>query len=138
MTTGEPGSEDSGEVPAREEAPPGGGGTWSPRRSLGARLVLYLLPVAVLPAFLYWLVVDRETDRNERQLLETLLADAQRQEAQALRAEADDAVRVVGDAARKLATIVRRAAVETARARSRRGRIPNVPPRSSWRRPGRR
>jgi signal transduction histidine kinase/HAMP domain-containing protein len=78
--------------------------------------VLYLLPVAVVPALVYWVLVDRETDRNEKQLLETLLADAHRQESQTLRLEADDAVRVLGDAARTLATIARRAGVETARA----------------------
>ena len=53
MTTGPPATEDSGDIPAREEAPAGGRGTWNPRRSLGARLVLYLLPVAVLPALAY-------------------------------------------------------------------------------------
>ncbi len=116
MNAETPGIEDSGALPVREAAPQEARGAWSPRRSLGARLVLYLLPVAVVPALVYWLLVDRETDRNEQQMLQTLLADAHRHEAQTLRDEADDAVRSIGDFARKLETIVRRAGVETARA----------------------
>jgi len=111
-----PGIEDSGDLPVREAAPQEARRAWSPRRSLGARLVLYLLPVAVLPALVYWLLVDRETDRGEKQLLETLLADAHRQEVQVLRDEADDSARAISDFARKLETIVRRAGVEAARA----------------------
>lgn len=116
MNTEKPGIEDSGAAPARGAAPHEARGVWSPRRSLGARLVLYLLPVAVVPALVYWLLVDRETDRSERQMLETLLADAHRHEALTLRDEADGAVRSIGDFVRKLETIVRRAGVETARA----------------------
>jgi signal transduction histidine kinase/HAMP domain-containing protein len=108
--------EDSGALPVRDEAPREARWGGNPRRSLGARLVLYLLPVAVVPALVYWLLVDRETDQGEKQLLETLLADAHRQEVQVLRDEADDSVRTIGDFVRKLETIVRRAGVETARA----------------------
>ena len=116
MSSGAAGIEESGGVPGREEPPARPRDAWNPRRSLGARLVLYLVPVAVVPALLYWVAVDRETDRNEQRLLETLLADAHRQEAQSLREEADDAVRSIGDTAEKLVAIVRRAGVETARA----------------------
>lgn len=116
MSTGKPGTGDASGVLAREEPPARTRDAWNPRRSLGARLVLYLLPVAVLPALVYWLLVDRETDRSEERLLNTLLADAHRQEEQSLRAEADDAVRGIADSAQKLVTIVRRAGVETARA----------------------
>ncbi len=116
MSSATPGIEDSGAAPGREEPPARPRDAWNPRRSLGARLVLYLVPVAVVPALLYWLAVDREHERNEQHLLETLLADAHRHEAQALREEADDAALSIGDAAQKLVTIVRQAAVETARA----------------------
>ncbi len=116
MSAGEPASEDSGGVLVRRDSPGGWRDAWDPRRSLGARLVLWLLPVAVVPALVYWLLVDRETGRSEQKLLETLLADAHRQEAQSLRDDADDEARVISDATRKLATIVRRAGVETARA----------------------
>jgi signal transduction histidine kinase len=108
------GDSDTGLV--REEPPARARDAWSPRRSLGARLALYLVPVAVVPALIYWVLVDRETDAGERRLFEALAADAHRQEAQALREGADDAVRMVGEAAKRLATIARRAAVETARA----------------------
>ena len=116
MSAEKPEIEDSGALPVREEAPQEARGGGDPRRSLGARLVLYLLPVAVVPALVYWVLVDRETDRGEKQLLETLLADAHRQEVQVLRDEADDSVRAIGDFVRKLESIVRRAGVETARA----------------------
>jgi signal transduction histidine kinase/HAMP domain-containing protein len=108
------GDSDTGLV--REEPLARARDAWSPRRSLGARLALYLVPVVVVPALIYWVLVDRETNAGEQRLLEALVADAHRQEAQALREEADDAVRVIGDATRRLATIARRAAVETARA----------------------
>ncbi|HEY3348505.1 MAG TPA: HAMP domain-containing sensor histidine kinase [Thermoanaerobaculia bacterium] len=116
MSAGQPRIEDSGDVHAREEAALGGRGTWSPRRSLGARLVLYLLPVAVLPALVYWLLVDRQRDRDEQQLLETLLADARRQETRALHEEASDAVRTISDSAGRLVTLVRRVGLEAGRA----------------------
>ena len=116
MSAEKPGIEDSGALPVREEAPQEARGGGNPRRSLGARLVLYLLPVAVVPALVYWLLVDQETDRGEKQLLDTLLADAHQQEVQVLRDEADDSVRAIGDFARKLESIVRRAGVEAARA----------------------
>ena len=116
MNIGKPGiwASDGGLV--RDEPPALARDAWSPRRSLGARLALYLVPVAVIPALIYWVLVDRETDAAEQRLLEALVADAHRQEERALRGEADDKVRVIGDATRRLETIARRAAVETARA----------------------
>jgi signal transduction histidine kinase/HAMP domain-containing protein len=116
VSAGRPGSDDATGGGVREEPSFEPQDAWNPRRSLGARLVLYLVPVAVIPALVYWLAVDRETDRGEQQLLETLLADANRQELQVAREETDDAVREIGDYAQKLATIARRAGVETARA----------------------
>ena len=107
-------SDDSGGTAAREDLGPAASVTWSPRRSLGARLVLYLLPVAVVPALVYWLAVDRETDRGEQRLFETLVADAHRQEARLLRESAESAVRSIESASDKLAGIVRSAAAETA------------------------
>ncbi len=116
MSGGQPGNDDASGGGVREEPPPEPRETWNPRRSLGARLVLYLVPVAVVPALVYWLAVDRETDRGERDLLATLLADAHRQELQSAREEADDSVRGIQDYAQQLVTIVRQAGVETARA----------------------
>ena len=119
------GDSDTGLV--RDDPPARARDAWLPRRSLGARLALYLVPVALVPALIYWLLVDRATDGSEQRLLEALVADAHRQEAQALREDADDAVRVIGGAARNLETIARRAAVETARALEA-GPEPDVPP----------
>ena len=115
MSAGEPGEETSGRLPYGEDSPRTKD-AWNPRRSLGARLGLYLVPVAVIPALVYWLAVDRETDRSEERLLETMLADAHRQEAKSLRDDADDAVRTIEFTAKGLVTIVRHAGVETARA----------------------
>ena len=126
VSSGRPGTEDSGDVSARDEAPHEGGATWSPRRSLGARLVLYLLPVAVLPALVYWILVDRQRAGDEQQLLETLLADAHRQEARALREEANDAVRRISDTADGLVALVRRVGLEASRALEA-GPDPNLP-----------
>lgn len=114
MSVGKPGIGNSEGGLVRDEPPARARDAWSPRRSLGARLALYLVPVAVVPALIYWLLVDRATDGSEQRLLEALVADAHRQEAQALRGDADDAVRATGEAMRHLATIARRAAVETA------------------------
>ena len=116
MSAEKPGIEDSGSLPVREAAPQEARGAWSPRRSLGARLVLYLLPVAVVPVLVYWLAVDRETKRGEQRLHDTLLADAYRHEVTSLRKEVDNRAREIEGAARAVATVARRAGVETARA----------------------
>ncbi|MGZ6971054.1 MAG: hypothetical protein ACXVID_05270 [Thermoanaerobaculia bacterium] len=52
--SGVSGRPSSGETFALREA-----GAWNPRRSLVARLLWYVVPVALIPAAVYWVAADR-------------------------------------------------------------------------------
>ena len=91
-------------------------GGWSPRRSLAARLLWYVLPVALVPAAVYWVAGDRIGAEQQSTILSTLLADARRQEQETLSGQAADRVRRIGDDKRDVMDIARRAAVESAKA----------------------
>jgi hypothetical protein len=91
-------------------------GAWNPRRSLAARLLWYVVPVALVPAAVYWVIVDRIGAEQRESLLATLIIDARRHEAQTLSEEAADRVREIGDATRKVVSIARQAAAEAVRA----------------------
>ena len=53
---------------------------WSPRRSLAARFLWLLLPLALVPISLYWFLADREESRSERDIVGILLAEATQRE----------------------------------------------------------
>ncbi len=101
----------SGDAPALRDA-----GTWNPRRSLVARLLWYVVPVALVPAAVYWVIVDRIAAAQQESLLQTLITDARRHEARTLSEDAADRVRAITNAAGEVITIVRRAAEESRRA----------------------
>jgi len=105
------GHDRSGETEALRDA-----SAWNPRRSLAARLLWYVVPVALVPAAMYWVIVDRIGAEQRESLLATLIIDARRHEAQTLSEEAADRVREIGDATRKVVSIARQAAAEAVRA----------------------
>ncbi|HEX5854508.1 MAG TPA: hypothetical protein VFZ57_02720, partial [Thermoanaerobaculia bacterium] len=90
--------------------------SWSPRRSLAARLLWYVVPVALVPAAIYWVAGDRIGAEQQNTILSTLLVDARRQEKQTLADQAADRVRQIGDAKREVMDIARRAAAESSTA----------------------
>ncbi len=90
--------------------------SWSPRRSLAARLLWYVVPVALVPAVVYWVAGDRIGAEQQNTILSTLLVDARRHERQTLSDQAADRVRQIGDDKREVMDIARRAAVESSRA----------------------
>src|ERR1039457_5492633 len=89
---------------------------WNPRRSLGARLLWYVVPVALVPAAVYWVIGDRIGAEQRESLLATLIIDARRHEAKTLSEDAGDRVRAIGNAAGEVISIVRRSAEESRRA----------------------
>ena len=76
--------------------PFGSTGTWNPRRSLVARLLWYVVPVALVPAAVYWVIGDRIGAEQRESLLQTLIVDARRHEARTLSEDAADRVRAIG------------------------------------------
>ena len=66
---------------------------WSPRRSLTARFLWLLLPLALIPISLYWFLADREESRSEREVVRILLDQATERERVGLRSAADLRVR---------------------------------------------
>jgi signal transduction histidine kinase/HAMP domain-containing protein len=89
---------------------------WSPRRSLAARLLWYVVPVALVPAAVYWVAGDRIAAEQQNTILSTLLADASAHERQMLSDQAADRVRQIGDHKRDVMEIARRAAAEASQA----------------------
>ncbi|MGZ6970709.1 MAG: sensor histidine kinase [Thermoanaerobaculia bacterium] len=89
---------------------------WSPRRSLVARLLWYVVPVALVPAAVYWIIGDRIGAEQRESLLQTLTLDARRHEAQTLSEDAVDRVRAIESAAGEVISIVRRSGEEARRA----------------------
>ena len=100
-----------GETPASRES-----GTWNPQRSLVARLLWYVVPVALVPAAVYWAIGDRIAARQRESLLATLAIDARRHEARTLSEDAAERVRAIGNLEAEVISIVRRCAEESRRA----------------------
>ncbi|MFI5120253.1 MAG: ATP-binding protein [Thermoanaerobaculia bacterium] len=109
--SGDSGRARSGDTPTLRET-----GTWSPRRSLVARLLWYVVPVALVPAAVYWVIGDRIGAEQRESLLQTLILDERRHEARALSEDATERVRAIERAASEVIAIVRRAAEESRRA----------------------
>ncbi|MGZ5430016.1 MAG: ATP-binding protein [Thermoanaerobaculia bacterium] len=109
-------SEDSGRVRSGETEALRDAGAWNPRRSLAARLLWYVVPVALVPVAVYWVIGDRIGAEQRESLLQTLIVDARRREAQTLSEGAADRVREIGDATREVVSIARQAAAEGVRA----------------------
>jgi len=101
----------SGETQAVRDA-----GAWNPRRSLVARLLWYVVPVALVPAAVYWLSVDRIGREQQQSIRATLLSEARHHEEQALSEEAADRLRQIADATRNVVVIAHRAAEHARRA----------------------
>ncbi|HQR47280.1 MAG TPA: hypothetical protein PK598_14865, partial [Thermoanaerobaculia bacterium] len=92
-----PASRVSGEYPPAARLP-----WWSPRRSLAARFLWMLLPLALVPISLYWIVADREESRSEQEVVRILLQQANEGERASLSAAADARVRELGALAARL------------------------------------
>ena len=61
-----------------------GASAWSPRKSLVARLLWYVVPVAIVPAAFYWLAADRIGRELQQGIRARLLAEARLHEEQSL------------------------------------------------------
>ena len=92
-----------------------------------ARLLWYVVPVALVPAAVYWLAVDRIGREQQQSIRATLLNEARHHEEQTLSEEAADRIRQIADAARDVVAIAHRAA-EHARGALEDGPDPKLPP----------
>jgi signal transduction histidine kinase/HAMP domain-containing protein len=101
-------------------------GAWNPRRSLVARLLWYVVPVALVPAAVYWLAADRIGREQQESIRATLQREARQHEERALSEEAAERIRQIADAARDVVGIAQRAA-EHARRALEDGPDPNLP-----------
>jgi signal transduction histidine kinase/HAMP domain-containing protein len=81
-----------------------------------ARLLWYVVPVALIPAAVYWVAADRIGAEQQASILSTLLLNARRQEEQTLSREASDRARQISDAAREVVNVALRAAAISAEA----------------------
>src|ERR1035438_5556436 len=108
-------SEESGRVRSSDTPTLRDTGMWNPRRSLVARLLWYVVPVALVPAAVYWVIGDRIGAEQRESLLATLIVDTRRHEARTLSEDAGDRVRAIGNAAGEVISIVRRSAEESRR-----------------------
>jgi signal transduction histidine kinase/HAMP domain-containing protein len=108
-------SEDSGQVRPDDAPFTRNTGAWEPRRSLAARMLWYVVPVALVPAAVYWIIADRIGADQRQSLLETLIREARSHEARTLSEDAADRLRTIGKAADEVASITRRAAEEARR-----------------------
>ncbi|HEV8268779.1 MAG TPA: ATP-binding protein [Thermoanaerobaculia bacterium] len=70
---------------------------WDPRRSLGARLVVLVVPTFLLLAFLYTVLTDRIQARSEAELNERLVDESVLRERASLRLAADRRARQIED-----------------------------------------
>jgi hypothetical protein len=91
-------------------------GAWNPRRSLVARLLWYVVPVALVPAAVYWLAADRIGREQQQSIRATLLSEARLHEEQALSEAAADRLRQIAGATRDVVAIAHRAAEHARRA----------------------
>jgi len=104
----ESGSIRSGDTPTLRDT-----GMWNPRRSLVARLLWYVVPVALVPAAVYWVIGDRIAAEQRESLLTTLIADARLREARTLSEDAAERVRAIESTAAEVISIARRGAEES-------------------------
>ncbi|MCM3877838.1 MAG: hypothetical protein NEA02_15635, partial [Thermoanaerobaculia bacterium] len=73
---------------------------WNPRRFLVARLLWYVVPVALVPAAVYWLAVDGIGRDQQQSIRATLLGEARLHEEQTLSDEAAARLRQIADTTR--------------------------------------
>ncbi|MEO6325520.1 MAG: ATP-binding protein [Thermoanaerobaculia bacterium] len=92
------------------------GGWWDPRRSLGARLVWTLVPLALLPALFDRISSNRLWEQTQKEVTTRLTVDAARRERLALRQAADRRVRELNSRAAEVLLVVNEAAAEVAAA----------------------
>ncbi len=95
-----------------------GGGWWRPGRSLTARLVWLLLPLALIPISVYWLLADRETARSEKEIVTLLLEEATQHERTLLKSAADARAQELEARAERIRQILAEAAAVAAGALS--------------------
>ncbi len=81
-----------------------------------ARLLWYVVPVALIPTAVYWFAVDRIGREHQQGIRSTLLGEAHQREELALSESAADRLRQIGDASGDVVAIVRRAAEKARRA----------------------
>ena len=108
--------EDSGDVRAGDAAAVRDTGIWEPQRSLAARMLWYVVPVALVPAAVYWIIADRIGAHQRESLLQTLILEARQHEARTLSEDAAERIRSIGNEAGEVVAIVRRSAEEARRA----------------------
>jgi signal transduction histidine kinase/HAMP domain-containing protein len=89
---------------------------WDPRRSLAARFAWLLLPLALVPASLYFFVADRELATSEREVIRFLLDQAKGRERDRLHAAAATRARELESEAVRLRRVLAAAAAEAAEA----------------------
>jgi signal transduction histidine kinase/HAMP domain-containing protein len=81
-----------------------------------ARLLWYVVPVALVPAAVYWLAVDGIGREQQQGIRATLLGDARLNEERALSEDAADRLRQIAGATREVVAIAQRAAEQARRA----------------------
>ena len=87
---------------------------WDPRRSLAARFLWLLLPLALVPISVYWFVADRELASSEREVVRFLLDQATGRERERLHAAAAARVQGLESEAARLRQILATASAEAA------------------------
>ena len=92
------------------------GGWWRPGRSLTARLVWLLLPLALVPVSINWFLADRERAGSEKEVVAILLKEATQRERALLRSAADLRARELEKRAERIRQILGEAAVAAAAA----------------------
>lgn len=108
--------DDSGDVRAGDAPSVRDTGIWEPQRSLAARMLWYVVPVALVPAAVYWIIADRIGADQRESLLQTLILEARQHEAKTLSEDAAERIRSIGNEAGEVVAIVRRSAEEARRA----------------------
>ncbi len=108
--------EDSGHVPPGDTPALRDTGVWTPQRSLAARLLWYVVPVALVPAAVYWVMGDRIGAEQRESLLQTLIVDARRHEARSLSEDGADRVRAISNMSGEVVSILHRSVEEARRA----------------------
>ncbi len=101
-----------------ESPTPSSGGWWRPGRSLTARLVWLLLPLALVPVSVYWFLADRESTHSEKEVMAILLEQATQREKMLLRSVADLRVHEIEGQAERIRQILGEAAAASAAALS--------------------
>ncbi|MGE5346718.1 MAG: histidine kinase dimerization/phospho-acceptor domain-containing protein, partial [Acidithiobacillales bacterium] len=89
---------------------------WDARRSLAARFLWLLLPLALVPVSLYWFVADRELASSEEEVVRFLLDQATGRERDRLHAAAAARVQELESEAGRLRRVLAAASFEAAEA----------------------